>query len=52
MLMPDGSIRPSPAYLSKPQSHWTQAEKEEHARLQQEVLEMEKLAQERGKRGP
>ena len=42
MLMPDGSVRPSPEYLSKPEHEWTQIEKEEYQRLQQEILEMER----------
>jgi hypothetical protein len=42
MLMPDGSSRPIPHYLSKSQSEWTEEESKQHAALQQEVLEMQR----------
>lgn len=42
ILMPDGSSRPQPAYLDKPQSEWTEAESLAHGRFQDEVLAMQK----------
>lgn len=45
MLMPDGSTRPTPLYLGKPQSEWTEEESKAHAALQQEVLEMQRHLQ-------
>jgi len=37
MLMPDGSIRPTPAYFNKSQSDWTDEERNACAALQQEI---------------
>ena len=42
MMMPDGSTRPIPVYMSKPQSQWTEEESKAHAAFQQEVLDMQK----------
>lgn len=42
MLLPDGSSRPAPSYLQKPQSEWSAAECEAHGKLQEEILEMQR----------
>lgn len=41
-LMPDGSVRPLPAYWRKPQGQWTEEEQKQAAADQQEQLEMQR----------
>ena len=41
-LMPDGSIRPVPPYLDKPQYAWTEDERAQHVAFQQEHLQMQR----------
>lgn len=42
VLMPDGSLRPRPAWMDKPQGTWTEEESKQCAAFQQEHIEMTK----------
>lgn len=42
LLMPDGSTRPRPSWMDKPQGQWTEEESKQCAALQQEHIEMTK----------
>jgi hypothetical protein len=41
-LMPDGTLRPVPPYLDKPQYAWTEDERAQHAAFQQVTIEMQR----------